>query len=186
MPRLYFLIISVFMMFSPACFAAEEDDDVVIFARYEPAQESVIEGDSIQVNVVLYSNCAFLSAECTTKNIKIKGGNSRLVQRRGNRQQQRVRLADGIYYAILWDTYVVGSNKPGEIKFPQLQFEGEVEVLEPEVYVDPLDPFGFFSAPRHKSHKAKARCKCPAFELPVTTRPKRSTREVISSGGKVA
>lgn len=176
----------MFVLFSPACFAAADDDDVVIFARYEPAQDSVIEGDSIQVNVVLYSNYAFLSAECTTKSIKIKGGESRLLTRRGNRQQQRVRFAEGIYYAILWDTYIVGSQKPGEIKFPQLQFDCEVEVLEPEVYVDPYDPFGFFSPPRHKSHKAKARCKCPAFELPVTTRPKRSTREVISSGGKIA
>lgn len=183
----YLQIIFFVLFLSPlSASAAEDEDGVMLFARYEPAHETVTAGDSVKVNLVLYCNCAFQRAECATKNIKIKGGHSRQLPRRGERQQLRVRLSDGVYYAILWDTYMVGREKPGEISFPQLQFDCEVEVLEREVYVAPFDPFGFFSSPRHKSHKAKARCKCPAFELPVIERPNRSIQEVISSGGRVA
>lgn len=185
MLRILYILLTALFLAPFAGYAAEEDEGVVLFARYEPARETVTAGDSLSVNLVLYSNCAFQRAECSTKNIKIKGGRWRVQARRGDRQQQRVRLSDGVYYAILWDTYIVGSDKAGEIKFPQLQFDCVVEVLEKEVYVDPFDPFGFFSSPRHKSHKAKASGKCPAFELPVVDRPKRSTQEIISSGGQV-
>lgn len=186
MRRILFVILAILFLLPAVALASGGDDtDVRLFARYEPARETLTEGDSLQVNVVLYSNCPFQRAECTTKNIKIKGGHSRLLPRRGDRQQQRVRLAEGIFYAILWDTYVVGNDRTGSIKFPALQFDCEVEVTD-EVYNEPFDPFGFFSRPRHKTHKVKTQCKCPAFELPVTERPKRSTLEVISSGGKVA
>lgn len=186
MSRIYFFILTTLFLSPLAGNAADADEDIIIFARYEPASEQVVAGDSTKVNVVVYCNYAFQRAECSTKTVKVKGGHWRLQPRRGDRQQQRVRVYGGVYYAILWDTYIVGSDKPGEIKFPQLQFDCDVEAVEPEVYVDPFDPFGFFSSPRHKTHKAKARCKCPALELPVISRPKRSTQEVISSGGKVA
>lgn len=173
------------LLLSPLAGYAAKGDDVVLFARYEPSRDTLTEGDSIVVNLVLYSNCAFQRAECSAESVKVKGGHLRQLPRRGERKQQRVRLSEGVYYSILWESYVVGSEKVGDVKFPQLQFDCEVEVMESEVYADPFDPFGFFSRPRHKSHKAKASCKCPAFELPVVARPKRSTQEIISSGRKV-
>lgn len=160
-------------------------DEADVFARYECQRDDVIAGDSIVINIVLYSSHPFQKAECTTKNIKIKGCTPRLVARRGNRQQQRVRLSQGIYYAIVWDSYVVGHAQPTEIKFPEVQFDCQVEIVESEGY-DPFDPFGFFGRPQRKSREVQQKCKAPAFVLPVIERPKRSTQEAISSGSRIA
>lgn len=161
-------------------------DDIDLFARYECSRENIIAGDSIRVNVVIYCNHPFQKAVCTTKNIKVKGGHSRLMQRRGDREQQRVRLNQGVYYAILWDSYVVGSSQVENIKFPELQFDCDIEVIEQEESYDPFDPFSFFHRPQRKSHIASGHCKCPSYTLPVVERPKRSTQEAISSGIQVA
>lgn len=179
--------LSVFLLllsFFPISASAE--DGVELFARYECSGDNIIAGDSTLVNVVLYCNYPFSQAECTTKNIKIKGGHSRLVERRGQRQQQRVRLQQGIFYAIVWDTYVVGSSRVEDLKFPELRFDCKVEIKEGEDYYSPFDPFGFFSRPQRKSRVVEDHVKCPAFTLPVVERPKRSTQEAIRSGSQVA
>lgn len=160
------------------------NDGVEVFARYECQREELVQGDSIVVNVVLYSTLPFHSAECTTKKPKTKGGHTRLLPRRGERQQQQVRMGRGIYYAILWDSYVVGSAKIESIKFPELQFN--IQLQEYETYQDPFDPFGFFSRPQRKGRILEGKCKCPVFLLPIIERPKRSTQEAISSGSQVA
>lgn len=178
--RFLFLIFSILCTILPVA----ANDGVEVFARYECQRDEIIQGDSIVVNVVLYSTFPFHSAECTTKKPKIKGGHSRLLPRRGERQQQQVRMGRGVYYAILWDSYVVGSAKVESIKFPELQFN--IQLQEYETYQDPFDPFGFFSRPQRKGRILEGKCKCPAFLLPVIERPKRSTQEAISSGSQVA
>lgn len=157
-----------------------------VFARYECQRENIVVGDSVLVNVVIYSSAPFRKAECTTKNPKIKGGTWRLLPRRGDRQQQRVRLSQGVYYAIVWDSYMVSSAKIEEVKFPDLQFNYEVEVAYGEEYYDPFDPFGFFHAPRRQTRPESGKVKCPAFSLPIIEKPKRSTQDAISSGSRIA
>lgn len=164
---------------------AADKDDIDFFARCESARTSITAGDSILVNVVLYSNHPFQQAECTTKNVKIKGGNVRSVPRRGDRQQQKVRLERGIYYAIVWQQYVVGSDKVEEIRFPEIHFDGTFVVYDSEEMYSPFDPFGFFSTPKRKSHNVSSRCKTEPFSIQIEARPKRSTQEVISSGARV-
>lgn len=168
-----------------ACRAADEDE-VDVFAQYECKGDNVVQGDSIVVNVVIYSSQPFQRAACTTKNAKIKGGHSRLMERNFERQQQRVRLNRGVYYAILWDSYVVGSSAVENIKFPELQFDLELEVSDGEAYIDPFDPFGFFGRPKRRSHVVKRRVKTSPFTLPVIEKPKRSTQEAIKSGSRIA
>lgn len=164
---------------------AADKDNIDFFVRCESAKTSITAGDSILVNVVLYSSHPFQKADCTTKNIKIKGGHSRLVPRRGDRQQQKVRLEGGIYYAIVWQQYMVGSDKVEEIRIPEMHFDATFVVYDSEEMYSPFDPFGFFSAPRRKSHTATSRCKSDPYTISVEARPKRSTQEVISSGARV-
>lgn len=180
----YLIAILAFIIGIPSL--AADKDAVDVFARYECQRDNVIIGDSVLVNVVLYSAAPFRKAECTTKNIKTKGGIVRQLPRRGDRQQQRVRLSQGVYYAIVWESYMVASNKVEDVKFPALQFSYEVEVSYGEEYYDPFDPFGFFHAPRRQTRPENGRCQCPTFTLPVTEKPKRSTQEAISSGSRIA
>ena len=179
-----FLLILLFC--SAQAVQAKGKDEVRFFARYECSKENVLVGDSVVVNVVLYASQPFQQADCKTKTPKIKGGHSRLLPSRGERQQQRVRLEDGIYYGIIWERYMVGSDEVESIRFPELQFEGTFIIYEDEYDYEPLDPFGFFSRPTRKSHTTEASCKSSTYTLPVVARPKRSTQEVISSGGQVA
>lgn len=178
-------LLLLFFLLLPILPAAAKGNTEV-FARYECARESVIAGDSTLVNIVLYSNHPIKNVKCLTKNIKVKGGESRLQPRYGDRQQQRVRLGQGVYYAILWDSFMVGSSRVENIKFPEVEFDCTVEVYEEEEYIDPFDPFGFFGRPQRKSHTEEGRCKAPAFTLPIIERPKRSTQEAISSGSRIA
>lgn len=165
---------------------AKGKDEVRFFARYECSQENAIVGDSVIVNLVLYANQPFQKADCKTKSVKIKGGHSRPVSIYGERQQQRVRLDDGIYYGLIWQSYVVGSDEVEQIYFPEQQFEATFIIYENEYDYEPIDPFGFFSRPTRKTHSAEGSCKSSSFTLHVKARPKRSTKEVISSGGQVA
>lgn len=181
------LIYIIFLLLCPALsIHAKGKDEVRFFARYECNRENVLVGDSVVVNLVLYANQPFQKADCKTKAPKIKGGHSRVLPIRGERQQQRVRLEDGIYYGLIWERYVVGSDEVESIRFPEQQFEATFIIYEDEYNYEPLDPFGFFSRPTRKSHTAEGSCKSSTFSLPVVARPKRSTQEVISSGGQVA
>lgn len=165
---------------------AKAKDDITFFAQYECSKENVTVGDSTVVSLVLYSSHPFQDVNCTTKTSKIKGGHSRRVPSRGQRQQQQVRHEDGIYYALVWERYIVGSDEVETIAFPEVSFKGTFIVYDSEYEYEPLDPFGFFSRPTRKSHQAEASCKSKKFKLPVVPRPKRSTQEVLSSGGQVA
>lgn len=165
-----------------------EEPEVRFFARCECQRDFLTVEDSVVVSIVLYSNVPFQSATTKTKEVKIRGGHSRKLPKHGEMQQQRVRLEDGIYYGVIYDRYVVGSDAAGEIRLPEVKFEAEVMIYDGEEYPErsPFDPFGFFSRPEPRYHTVRARCTSPAFVLPVKARPKRSTQEILSSGGRVA
>lgn len=180
-----FLILMLIWCFSLTSFAKSKEK-ITFFAQYECSKPNVTAGDSIVVSVVLYCSHPFHDVHCTTKSVKIKGGHSRLITTRGQRQQQQVRHEGSTYYAVVWERYVVGSESVGNISFASLKFEGKFIVYDSEYEYEPLDPFGFFSRPTRKSHQVDATCKSDKFKLPVVSRPKRSTQEIISSGGQVA
>lgn len=179
---LLILLLSIFTFSTQA----KSKEKITFFAQYECSKASVTVGDSVIVSVVLYSSHPFQDVHCTSKSSKIKGGHARLILTRGQRQQQQVRHEDGIYYAVIWERFVVGSEAVGNINFAPLKFEGKFIVYDSDYEYEPLDPFGFFSRPTRKSHQANASCKSGKFKLPVVARPKRSTQEVLSSGGQVA
>lgn len=185
LPIMRYLIILLLSFISIESLAKSKDE-IIFFAQYECSKPSVTVGDSVIVNLVLYSSHPFQDVRCTSKSCKIKGGHSRRVSARGQRQQQQVRHEDGVYYAVVWDRFVVGSEAIGNINLPAQKFEGKFIVFDSDYEYEPLDPFGFFSRPTRKSHQAGATCKSKKFKLPVIARPKRSTQEVLSTGGNVA
>lgn len=166
--------------------SAKAKGEITFFAQYECSKPSVTVGDSVVVSLVLYSSHPFQDVHCVTKSCFIKGGHYRRISTRGQRQQQQVRHENAIYYAVVWERFVVGSETLGNISFAPQKFEGKFIVYDSEYEYEPLDPFGFFSRPTRKSHLVDASCKTTKFKLPVVARPKRSTQEVISSGGQVA
>lgn len=171
---------------APTCKAAD-NGDADFFARYECQRENVTVGDSVVVQLVVYSRHPFHQARCLTQKPKIKGGKARELKLQGERQQQKVRLSDGVYYAILWSRYMAGSDDVCTIRFPEISFEAELVVYDQDSApsYNPFDPFGFFSQPERKSRVVRSKCKSEEFTLPVQQRPKRSTQDVIKSGAKV-
>lgn len=180
----YLILLLLYIV--PFATTAKTKEHINFFAQYECSKSNIIAGDSIMVSVVLYCDHPFQDVNCTTKSFRVKGGHYRKVARRSQRQQQQVRLEDGVFYSVVWDRFIVGSDVVGVIQLPQLQFKGQFIVYDSDYEYEPLDPFGFFSRPTRKSHHVDASCKSPKFKLPVIARPKRSTREVLSSGGQVA
>lgn len=188
---LHFLMLCLLALASTLSTSAKgkpKEPEVRFFARFECQRDYLTVEDSVVVNIVLYSNVPFQSATTKTKDLKIRGGHSRKLPKRGDMQQQRVRMEDGIYYGIIYDRYIVGSDAVGEIRLPEIKFEAEVMIYDGEDYPEqfPFDPFGFFSRPQPRFHIVRAKCTSPAFVLPVKARPKRSTQEILSSGGRVA
>lgn len=187
---LLFFIVSAVATAVPDCHAeakhTEEAEEVRFFASYEASREKFIVGDSLLVNVVVYSSAAFQNVELLSRSPKAKGGTMRLLPGRGL-QQQRVRTADGLYYAIVLQRYIVSSQDVGTLTLPEMKFSGEFVIYdEPEEQFSPFDPFGFFRQTPRKSHKVKQKCKAESMKLQVVPKPKRSTQEVISSGTRVA
>lgn len=161
---------------------AQTKEEVSFFARVVSERERLFVGDSCVVNIVLYSSHPFVEVESSPQQPRIRGGHTRALPRYGQRLQERVRMKEGVFYALVWEQVVVGREEVGKIHFSTMNFNGSFAVYEESQ--DPFERF-FGFAPRQR-RVVKAKCKLTPFELPVEERPKRSTRDLMSSGGKVA
>ncbi len=192
--KLYNILLSLILFFATisTSFAAVTDkkdaaakDNIRIFASYEPTHDEIIVNDSMLVNVVVYSSVPFRHIEMLSKNIKAKGGRMRLLPNH-ELQQQRVRMEDGVYYAVVFQRYIVGSDNTGTISLPDLQIESEVIVYDTEeLQPFSFDPFGFFRQTPRKGRSIKQKCKVENLRINVTEKPKRSTQEAMRSGARV-
>ena len=157
---------------------AEEND---FFAEVITDRQQLYVSDSCVVSVVVYARQPILSLEQSPRTTRFAAA----IQARAlptDRQMVRTHRKNQAYYAIVWQRFMVSRNKVGEIVFPQLKFKGEVGIYQWE---DREDDF-FFIAPQPRlTRKIKKNCRLAPFKLPVTERPKRTTKELIRSGEQV-
>lgn len=156
---------------------AQEDKDIDLYARFIPNQEQLYAGDSCLVSVVLYATLPFHQIKGKVEAPKIKGGRARLVAE-NHRDQERVRTERGVYYRLILQQYVVGSETTGHINFPQQKYEVELGVYQTSHH-----PFSFFfETPPQLVKTIGRKIVLPSFKLPVKERPKPSTQEMIRRG----
>ena len=160
--------------------ARPPQDEITFFAQIEHDNRPLYAGDSCVVSIVLYSPAPFRDVRCTSASLKVRGGHARLLPQ-GQRTQQRVVKDNRFYMAMVWQQWVVGSEDVGKLQFSPLQFEGEFSKVEM-----PDDPFDRFFYGPQETGRVKRKCKMNAYTLPVLEKPKRSTREILQSGGQVA
>lgn len=159
----------------------EKQDKVVFFARILPERPEIYAGDSCVVSLVLYSNLAFADIQQKPENLTIKGGRARLLPRYSPPTPFHVQMEGGVFNAVVWQQYVVGRDEVGKIRFSSPTFNATFVVVEPSD--DPFERF-FGFAPRQQ-RLVKGQCKLDAFTLPVVERPKRSSQDILQSGGSL-
>lgn len=162
-----------------------KEERIHFFACYEPAYEEIVAGDSMLVNVVLYSSAPFHHVHQPKKPLTLKSGTMRLLPQRVI-NQQRVRLEQGVYYAIVLQRYMVSAESAGTLTLPGTKLQGDFIVYTP-LFAEslPQSPYGFFHQTPYKSSIVSRKCRLESKRIKVRERPKRSTQDVIRSGGRV-
>lgn len=161
---------------------ANKQDEVTFFARIIPEQNALFVGDSCLVNIVLYSSHPFSEVKSSPERLRVKNGHVRLLPHLKLRAQERVIVDNKIFYAMVWQRFVVSSDKKGEIRFASMKFIGEFMADEASTRL--LEQF--FGGLPHTPQKIRSNCKLPVFSLPVKPRPKRSTQQMMSASNRVA
>ena len=164
--------------------AASGSKEAVLFARYECKHNELTVGDSMVVNVVLFSDIPFQQAEATSKSFKVKGGQARKLPEK-RLSQKRVRMEEGVFYALVLCSYVVSSEVVGEVVLPPQEFSATLVVYEQDHTDDFFSPFDFFVPKQRKYHTTTQKCKAEPLKIKVKEKPKRSTQEAIRSGNRV-
>lgn len=152
--------------------------EVEVFARTITKTEKITVGDSTLVSIILYASAPFNKVECTTKNIKTEGGYAHPLRIRSHNANSRVRENGKIYYTYVYEQYIVGSEKTGTLKMPELKFNAEFVI-----YDEPVTPYHEFWGIQPENHIANEVITLPAFSIEVAPRPKRSTKEMMQHGG---
>lgn len=169
------------LLLSATRLCAQTEKAATFFAKYEVERDALVAGDSMRVNLWLYASQPFRDVQLAAKTPKVKGGKARAVAM-GQRSQRTVRLPEGVFYEMLWQQYVVASEEVGEIRFLPTRLDAKLAIIE----YNP-DPFAqFFGEGTREVGLVKTKCKTPALHIEVKERPKRSTQEIIHSGGRVA
>lgn len=172
--------IFITMVFFPLSLFAEQKADVDFYAELVPHKEQLYSGDSCLVSIVLYANQPFHRIKSKCSPLIVKGGRARLISE-NTTQQERVRTSKGMYYQLILQQYVVGGDKIGKIIFPKHRYEVELGMYEVQ-----REPFSFFFGERQKLVKTiPVSATLSSSPLQVLPRPKRSTKDMIQSGGRV-
>lgn len=183
--RLFIILIASFCSFPLMAQKTPKDqapkDEVVFFARVVPEREQLFAGDSCLVNIVLYSSHDFADVEKKPEVVTVKGGRARLLPRRSSPVPFRVQMEEGIFNAVVWQQYVVGRDDVGNIRFSTPTFNATFAIIE--MSDDPFERF--FGFGQRNQRLVKAKCKLDAFTLPVVERPKRSSQDILQSGGSL-
>ena len=145
-------------------------------------RNGVLAGDSMLVSVVLYSQYPIAEAECTTT-FKVSGkGNAKCTARRlginRNATASRTREGRNVYYTLVWDQYVVAPDAVGTYTIPSLKFSAKLQqvVRMPDLFDQMMG-----ASPEYRTHKVSGSSESFTFE--AKEKPRRSTRDILSSGG---
>lgn len=174
-PLRFFL---AFLFVLPTYVYGQEKEKLVFFARVEPDRQEVYTGDSCLVSIVLYANYPFKKIDDKQSQLRVRGGHARLLPMSTSRWQRQVQVENTLYYALVWQQYVVGSEKEGQTRLSGLHFKGEFSII----YESP-DLFDhFFGNGRREVGQLTGNCQLTPYSLQFTHPPKRSTQEMLRSG----
>ena len=172
-----------------ACVSAKaknSDDNVKLFAvaTLSDPDKNYVEGDSVLVTVIIYSNYTFAQVENTDNALpKIKGTNvraynpdRRLVQNIANYKGQR-------YYSVVTEQFVVKLNETGTVEFPSRKFNVSLYMQLRDREFSPFDDFfGFGSPYRGQSKKIQKKCTSEPLKIKVSKRPPKTMHDIQQNG----
>lgn len=150
----------------------------VLFARILPDRTTLYAGDSMLVSVVLYATAPIAKAECTSQFV-VKGKcDVRKLDIDRNATAGRTREGRQMYYTLVWNQYVVAPQKTGTYTIPVQKFKATLQrvVRMPDLFDQMMG-----ATPEYKEHKEKGTSETFTFE--AKEKPRRSTQEILRSGG---
>ena len=175
-------IITLLLFIVTFATASAEKGTPALFARILPDRTTLIAGDSMLVSVVLYAQHPIAEAECNST-FKVTGKNGgKCTYRRLNIDRNstagRTREGGKVYYTLVWNQYVVAPNSVGRYSIPPLKFTATLQqvVRMPDLFDQMMG-----ASPEYKEHKEKGTSETFTFE--AKEKPRRSTQEILRSGG---
>ena len=165
------------------------DTDITLFAvaSLPQGQSEVYLGDSVVVNITVYSNTNFEQiTPHTDKQPSVKRATTRRYHA-GRRLSQDVAAYKGKrYYAVVAEQYVVTPSELGELTFPARDYDVVLSVQLRSQRSNPFDPFGsFFPFGRTESRQIKKDCSSSPLKIKVAKRPRKTIQELQQSGATV-
>ena len=176
-------IIATLLLLFTACTLQAKDHDPDFFIRVLSDRATPISaGDSMLVSIVLYAQHPIAEASCKSS-VKLTGkGSSQCSLRKlpinRNATASRVREGRSIYYTLVWDQYVVAPTAIGSYTIPTLKFTATLE----EVVRMP-DLFDQMMGARPETRRPQVSASSQPFTFKAQEKPRRSTREIMRSGG---
>lgn len=156
---------------------AKDKVEVDFFVRTFCDRNEIHSGDSTLVSYVLYATAPFAKVDCKTE-MKVK--NARIRALNINRRSAQGRTVENgtVYYTMVWEQYVVASDKVGSIRIPSLQFEAEFQFRR-----RPRTPFEDFFGSSEPPLTVQKKTRNEETEISVKEKPLRSSRELLREGG---
>ena len=166
-----FLLSVVFICSLLPSSARSESD---FFVRIYPDKETVYEGDSLLVSVVLHASFPIHHLE-EIHPFKHKGKcQVRPLGIRKDPTNGQTRIGNQIYYTLVWEQYVITPQGTGRYEFISPQFKGILhEVTRMPDWIDQM----MGARPEYKEHKVKA--PEASFSFQIKEKPLRTTEEMM-------
>lgn len=169
-------LFGLLLLFLPLTMAAK--DDVTLFAEAVCDKEVVYDGDSCVITYQLYSNTPFYKVDDPKPALTIKGCSVRRLPTYGRLSQQQVYKDNKVYYMVTWGQYMVAPSKLGTYSLPTLTFNVSLQI--PQASDDPFENFfGMGAQPKIIKQTTKTK----PFKIKVETKPRKTTKELMESGG---
>lgn len=150
------------------------------YAEWITSHEQVYAGDSCLASIVLYSTLPFLEVKGDIPTLRTKGGRARLVAE-NRTQQDRIRTKRGLFYRLVLQQYVVGSEEVGKLQLPKQRYKVTLGIYRANNH-----PFDFFFGSEPQLVKTiTTNISLPLHQLAVVSIPKRNTQDMIRSGQHV-
>ena len=172
--------ISLLVLLFPASLLAQKSEGRGndCFVRVLCDKKKLVEGDSCLLTVVAYAPRPFLVKKKPAP-VQINNGHLRKLPI-GRQQLQRVVENQYIYYALVYEQYVLRSQQIGTITLPEREFGLELHIQEAS-----RDPFDAFFGRSGRVRKVDVKAFSEPFRLDVVEKPKRTMMEMKRSGIQV-
>ena len=181
------------LMSAVAAFAAADNKDankVTVFAEATlyGGDRDVYEGDSVVVQIALYSDHSFVRVESADKGkIEIKNAGVRSIGTGGRLTQQVVTRKGNRYFGVVVDQFVVRPDKTGQYTFPVRKYLAEMALQSRSRYFDPFEDFFGVDSPfrKHGDDTVKKECSSAILKINVVKRPPKTVEQLRQSGVEV-